>query len=328
MTSSTRSRLAALTAAAAAAALLGGCAARPELPAELGRRELVDVPFFPQSDYDCGPAALATVLAHSGVPVTAEALIDAVYVEALRGSLQAELSAAARRHGRLPYPIEPEPRALLAEVAAGRPVLVLQNLGLPRVPIWHYAVVVGFDALDGRVVLRSGAEKRRVVSARRFFNSWRRAERWGLVVVEPDDVPATAAPERFVRTVVDAERLLPGDAVAAAHAAALARWPDDDTVLFAAAAHAQAVSRLEEAETLYGRLLARRGRHAAARNNLAHVLLERGCAAEALAEARAALAHADPADPLYAAISDSVREIGAAVRASGGAPGPGDRACP
>ncbi|HHK0959736.1 TPA: hypothetical protein ACQQQD_006485, partial [Pseudomonas aeruginosa] len=44
------------------AALLGGCAQPPESAALPARVELRDVPFFPQEAYQCGPAALATML--------------------------------------------------------------------------------------------------------------------------------------------------------------------------------------------------------------------------------------------------------------------------
>jgi len=45
------------------------------------KKEIDDVPFFPQKDYQCGPAALATSLAYFGAPVTADVqvlLLDAV----------------------------------------------------------------------------------------------------------------------------------------------------------------------------------------------------------------------------------------------------------
>ena len=45
---------------------------------------------------------------------------------------------------------------LLQEVAAGHPVIVLQNLGLEWIPVWHYSVVIGYDLSRGQLVLRSG----------------------------------------------------------------------------------------------------------------------------------------------------------------------------
>ena len=118
----------------AAALSLFGCAGRAMLrdmtpPPASAARELEATPFFPQVTHQCGPAALATVLGASGVETTPEALVDAVYVPGLHGSLQVELLAASRRAGRIPYPVGPALDALIAEIDAGRPVLVLQNLG-------------------------------------------------------------------------------------------------------------------------------------------------------------------------------------------------------
>src|SRR5687767_12923769 len=67
---------------------------------------LLDVPFHPQTDHDCGPAALATVLGASGVAITPEALIPQVYLPGRKGSLQLELVGASRRAGRIPYRVE------------------------------------------------------------------------------------------------------------------------------------------------------------------------------------------------------------------------------
>jgi hypothetical protein len=87
---------------------LSGCTASPPLvdglPADAPRSiELAATPFFPQEDFQCGPAALATVLVASGIAVTPEALAAEVFIPERRGSLAIELIGAARRHGRLPY---------------------------------------------------------------------------------------------------------------------------------------------------------------------------------------------------------------------------------
>ncbi|HJU50574.1 MAG TPA: hypothetical protein VJ575_07595, partial [Pseudogulbenkiania sp.] len=67
--------------------LLSACAtpvvrqqlARTDLPRQV---ELTDTPFFPQEQYQCGPAALATVLTASGKTVAPEELTSQVYVPA------------------------------------------------------------------------------------------------------------------------------------------------------------------------------------------------------------------------------------------------------
>ncbi|HUG04491.1 MAG TPA: hypothetical protein VML92_08685, partial [Steroidobacteraceae bacterium] len=78
--------------------------------------ELAGTPFFPQDEYQCGPAALATVLRASGVATLPDDLKPQVYVPGRRGSLQAELIGAARRHGRLPYVMPSQGQELVAEL--------------------------------------------------------------------------------------------------------------------------------------------------------------------------------------------------------------------
>jgi tetratricopeptide (TPR) repeat protein len=292
-----------------ACALAAGCAGRLPQPALSGVDELTDVPFFPQTEYDCGPAALATILSAAGAAVTPTELIDAVYIEGLEGSLQAELLAATRRYDRLPIPVPTDPQGLLAEVASGRPVLVLQNLALERVPAWHYAVVVGFDAPAERVVLRSGQERRRVERTRRFLRSWRLADHWGFVAAKPGEIPTTATPAIYMRALLDAEQVLAAASTDAAYEAAIARWPNDPLILFLTGTRMHAAGDLPAAAGLYRRSLASEPSHAAARNNLANLLFEQGCRAEALREARAALRSVPPGGDFHAAITDTVRQI-------------------
>jgi peptidase C39-like protein len=308
LTSSRRSKRAA--ALAAAALLLAGCAAQPlTAPQDAKAVEIADVPFFPQEKYECGPAALATVLAHAGADVDADSLVGEVYVEGLRGSLQAELLAATRRNGLIPYVLPASPDALFDELEERRPVLILQNLGIERVPVWHYAVAVGFDPADERVILRSGIEERRLEKTSRFLRSWQRGGYWGFVAVEPGELPASATPSLYVRALAGAEPLLAHEAADKAFGRALEAWPDDELVLFATAGHELAAGDAGEAAALYRRLLEQAPRHAAARNNLANALAQRGCRAEALAEARAALADVAAGDALHAAISDTVETL-------------------
>jgi hypothetical protein len=171
---------------------LGACAVGPERQVlrDAGSAvELVQVPFFPQDEYQCGPAALATVLVHSGVDVTPQQLVDRVYVPDRRGSLQAEMLAATRSQGRVPYVLPGSLAPILAELRAGQPVLLLQNLGLERWPVWHYAVLIGFDPAKEKFLLRSGITRREESSAVPFLASWDRGGRWSMVVVEAGEPP-------------------------------------------------------------------------------------------------------------------------------------------
>jgi hypothetical protein len=286
-----------------------GCSSRMPLPDHTDVPELAAVPFFPQTAYDCGPAALATILGAVGVDVTATELIDLVYVEDLQGSLQVELVAAKRRFGRVPMPIGPRFEDLLVELESGRPVLVLQNLGFARAPVWHYAVVVGFDAEAGRVILRSGAEPRRRERIDRFLRRWGLADNWGFVASPPREIPASATPDRYMRALVGSQHRLDVIDTGAAFEAALLRWPEEPLVLFLAAAHKHEETQLAAAAILYKRLLTIEPEHAAARNNLANVLLDLGCREEALRQARLASAQPLPGGAFDAAIADTLLRI-------------------
>src|ERR1700674_2756578 len=151
------------------AALASGCALvipqtvelHDAWPAALPEHvELADVPFLPQDEYQCGPSALATTLSYSGIAITPEDLVSQVYLPARRGSLQVEMLAAPRKYGIVSYALAPRFEDVLREVAAGNPVIVLQDFGVWPISIWHYSVVVGYDRSSGEVILRSGMKPR------------------------------------------------------------------------------------------------------------------------------------------------------------------------
>ena len=267
----------------------GGCAIQPDERAALGTGEtieLADTPFFPQARYQCGPAALATVLTASGINTTAQALVPRVYLPARRGSLQAELLATTRALGRLPYVIDSELQAVQRALAAGRPVLVLQNLGVAMIPRWHYAVIVGIDAEGGQVILRSGTEERRMTPLRTFMKTWRRGDYWGMVALVPGELPAGVNRDRYADAVVALEQAGRHDSALAAWQAALDRWPDDTLALFGLANAYLALERYGPAEAAYRQLLAMGANSTAVRNNLALTLAGLGRYDEALSQVR------------------------------------------
>lgn len=192
--------------------------------------ELENTPFHPQEAYQCGPAALATVLQSSGVQqADPEALADQVYLPDRQGSLQLELLGATRRAERIPYVLNASLADLLTEVKAGHPVLVLQNLGLPSWPQWHYAVVIGYDFDANSVILRSGTTERQRLSLNRFERSWQLADYWALVVTEPGKTPATAEALKYLEAVAAVENQQRWQTAQQGYEAAQQRWPENAT---------------------------------------------------------------------------------------------------
>jgi tetratricopeptide (TPR) repeat protein len=288
-----------------AAALLAGCAA-PQVSNLIERRpadlpaatEIAGTPFFAQADYQCGPASLAALLVYAGRAVTPESLVSQVYLPGRKGSLQAEMLAGARRHGLVAYPLAPRLEALLEEIAAGTPVLVLQNLALDWAPLWHYAVAIGYD-LDERVlVLRSGVTRRQLMRLDTFEHTWARSGYWAMLALPPGRLPASAAEQAYVAAVAALERVDPA-AARRAYEAALARWPQSLAAELGQGNASYATHDLAAAAAAYRRATERHPASADAWNNLAQALIELGHRDEALAAARRALALGGPRLPTY-----------------------------
>ena len=231
-----RRRALTLAAAAATAALLPGCALLRDPPQTAALRaapppdlppgvENTKVPFFPQTRYHCGPAALATVLADVGLPADPVALADAVFLPAREGSLQLEMLSGARRQGAVATRLPPDLPDLLREVVAGHAVLVLQNRGLDVAPMWHYAVLVGYDLAARELYFRSGTLRREVLPLHTFEHIWARAGRWAIAVLPPGTLPATATEADAVQAALGYGRVAAAAETARAWGAVFQRWP-------------------------------------------------------------------------------------------------------
>ena len=271
--------------------------------------ELPDVPFYSQVTDQCGPAALATILNVVDVEVGPEELRSRIYIPARQGSLQMELLATTRHYRRIPYSIEPNAAALLEELQSGRPVLILQNLGAKRFPVWHYAVVVGYLPEDKDFVLRSGDRKRHLMGSRRFLRAWHRANYWGIVALRPDDLPANAVADKYLRSVAAIESV--GDTATAisAYRAATDRWPQNRLAWLGLGNASYANGELDAARNAYQILLEIEPDNAIALNNLAQVYGEQRCHGHAVATINTALATVEIDDPLHSYLRQTLEDI-------------------
>jgi tetratricopeptide (TPR) repeat protein len=291
-------------------ALLQGCAVlvpqtaalRDQWPVALPEEvELTEAPFFPQREYQCGPAALATALAYFSVPVTADELVDQVYIPERKGSVQVEMLAAPRRYGMISYALAPRLDDLLREIAAGTPVVVLQNYGLGPFDRWHYATAVGFNGRSGSLVLRSGESRRWWMPLALFEYTWRDSGYWAMVTVPPDRMPVTADRERYLEALVAFERAGNAQASASAYRLYLERWPGELGASIGLANAYYALKDLDQVESVLRDALKRHPDSVPIINNLAQTLSDKGSHKEALELIERARATEGP-------YSDAVRE--------------------
>lgn len=306
---------------------LGGCAAwlPPPMTAALQQAvpraggaavELAEVPFFPLTDAaqarHCGPQALASTLVAAGLPGDPLQLAEATYLPARGGSLQIEMLAAARRSGALAVVLPGTLQALLDELDAGRPVLVLQNLGLAWAPRWHYAVLIGHDHRTREFILRSGNEARQRLPWATFEYTWARAAHWAVAVLPPGQLPVSAAAEPVVQAAVDFERLArPADAVQVWRSV-LQRWPEQLMAALGLGNNLHALGRNDEAAQVF-EAATQRHQSAVLWNNLAQVEISRGRWPQAQAALDQALRRAREAEPRWLA---EVQSTAAALAAA------------
>ncbi len=292
---------------------LSGCAGPSrlaQLPAELPERvELTATPFHPQTEHQCGPAALATVLGAAGRSVDPAVLTAEVYLPGRQGSLQPELAAAVRARGLLAYETGPSLADLLAEVASGRPALVLQQLGAGPWPYWHYAVVIGYDKSRGEVLLRSGTDERQALRASLFEATWDRGGRWGLVLLEPGTLPARADPARYMAAAAALETARNPAGAKAAYAAAVTLWPSEPLPRLGLGNLAAAAGDWVDAERWYRAVLADDPSQAAALNNRAEALVQLGCPDAARVALRQGAVHVAADDPLQPLLQQTARDL-------------------
>ncbi len=270
--------------------MLGGCASLVPQTAELAeglpqglpeRVELAEVPFFPQVEYQCGPAALATALTHFKVKVTPDDLVGEVYLPERKGTLQVEMLAAARRHGMVSYQLAPRLVDLLREVAGGIPVIVLQDQGIGPFESWHYAVAVGYDYQSGNLILRSGEEQRQVLHFAFHEYMWKKSGYWAMLAVPPDRIPATASESGWLAAIAALERVDTRNA-RTAYATFLKRWPENVNAAIGLANTHYALGELREAEGVLRLAAERQPDSVIVLNNLAQTLSDQGRHAEAL----------------------------------------------
>lgn len=179
-----------------------------------------NVPYIKQTENYCGPATLTMAMRFHGRQVSVDEIASQVYTPGKKGTLQQDMLGSARRQGMLAVQIQGLPN-LLKELNANHPVITFMNLGLSWYPIYHYALVTGYDLREPSLIVHSAGTENRDWSMRKFERNWDQS--WGLVVLPPSKLSVAA----------------------------------DELEHSAAAAGLEAVGRLKEAELVYTNILKR-----------------------------------------------------------------------
>lgn len=169
-------------------ALLAGCAhpVPPSLKTAEGSR-LLDVPFFPDTTYLCGPASLAAVMNYWQVPVGIDQIAREVSLPGVRGAFPFDLARFPREHGLSSTSYFGGVEDLKSQIRKGHPLIAYLNLGNSLFPVGHFLVVIGYTE-DGKwLIAHSGGEKEKPIPAERFLAAWKKMDYWTLLILPKED---------------------------------------------------------------------------------------------------------------------------------------------
>ncbi len=139
-----------------------------------------DVPFFPQEDYQCGPASLAGVLHFWKSDVSVVEIAGQIFSKSARGTLTIDMLLYAERKGYAALQYKGGLDDLKSKIQAGYPIIVLVDYGFFVYHQEHFMVVVGFDEYG--VIVNSGKSENSHVSSEDFLKTWERTNNWTLLI--------------------------------------------------------------------------------------------------------------------------------------------------
>ncbi len=140
------------------------------------------VPFVKQTEYDCGPAALASVLSFRGRTVDLERITASVYLPQLRGTLPMDLERYAKDEGFKTSSSAGTAAALKTVIRDNIPIICLLDLGFWFYRQPHFVTVIGFDDRNDLFIMHDGATPNRTMAYMDFKKKWSRAGKWMIVI--------------------------------------------------------------------------------------------------------------------------------------------------
>lgn len=281
-----------------------GCATVSQKPITATPVTITGVVFFPQTEDQCGPSALASLLTYSGIQTSPQALRSEIYTPSLKGSLPPELLASTRKHGRIPYLLPNNSTALIRSLSTDHPVLILQDVGLIT-PIWHYAVIYGYLPDRLSYILYSGDQQKLFLSEKALQKTWGASQYWGFIILNADEIPPWATDPSYLQSVADWEPEFPLLAQTA-YLTGQKHWPNNTWSLMGLGNIAYQQKNYSEALNWFYRGSQTQPHNPDFYNNLAMTYLQQHKIAQAKQAIQTALTLGGPHQPIYTDTLDHI----------------------
>jgi len=229
-------------------------------PPEINSKKFLDVPYVPQQKYYCGPSSVLMILKYwqkkgyiKNTP-TFDEIVKKVYIPQKKGSIKIELKSIIRDKNLLYFEKNQNLLYILKAIDNGFPVLVLLNLAFEKYPIWHYAVVFGYDIKKRKIYLRS-RKQIETLSFYSFENLHKKANNWFLIITPSQKIPNFITKKEFINTLIELEKAKKYDLILKAAKNGLNRWRNDFEILTALGNSYYLLNRYKEAKKIYKKIL-------------------------------------------------------------------------
>jgi predicted double-glycine peptidase len=163
--------------------LLFSCAGPSSSLPTKGTRIVEGVPFYPQEEYQCGPASLAGVLNYYGLGVTPADIAAEIFSRQARETLDMDMVFYAQKRGMKADQYGGSIEDLRRNIDFRRPLIVLIDEGFWVYQKSHFMVVLGYD--EKGFVVNSGKEEHKFLSQGPFARTWEKTKFWTLKITPP-----------------------------------------------------------------------------------------------------------------------------------------------
>ncbi|MBM4129074.1 MAG: hypothetical protein FJ243_03015, partial [Nitrospira sp.] len=127
------------------AIFLYSCAAVTSVSESRHSHVIENVPFYPQSSYQCGPASLAGVLNYWGARVTPDEIAEEIYSTSIKGTLDMDMVIYAQTKDVQAIQYRGSMEDLRRNIQSGYPLIVLVDYGFGLYQSNHFMVVTGYN---------------------------------------------------------------------------------------------------------------------------------------------------------------------------------------
>jgi ABC-type bacteriocin/lantibiotic exporter with double-glycine peptidase domain len=141
------------------------------------------VPFYPQEDYQCGPASLASVLAYWDSNADPDEIAREIFSKSARGTLTIDMILYAQRKGFHAVQVKGSIESLRNSIDSRFPLIVLVDYGISVFQRNHFMVITGYTN-DG-VIVHSGKSRNKFLPEKTFLAAWKKTDYWALLIKKP-----------------------------------------------------------------------------------------------------------------------------------------------